>query len=227
MQTGERSLVDTSSQDDIATELLGELRDRVDERDRAGAVGLVLDAVESGRIGIPELYTQVLGPYLAQVGASWCHGTESVWQEHLASHTVLTIIEALYPTVLRIAAEAPATGRSVLLACPPQERHELGLRMLSDRFELAGWNVTNLGADTPLLDIVAAAHATRPELVALSVSTVFERVELRRFIDSLRAALPGVRIVVGGPAFSKDRSWPAEDLLDPAELGLPGCQAEG
>jgi methanogenic corrinoid protein MtbC1 len=227
MHTRERSLVDTSNHDDVATSLLGELQDLIDERDRAGAVALVLGAVESGRIAIPELYTQVLGPYLAQVGASWCHGEESVWEEHLASHVVLTIVEALYPTVLRIAAEVPATGRAVLLACPPRERHEIGLRMLSDRFELAGWNVTNLGADTPLLDIVAAALATHAELVALSVSTVFERVELRTFIDSLRRALPGVRIVVGGPAFSKDRSWPAEDLLDPAELGLPGSRSDG
>ncbi len=219
--------MDTSGQDDVATDLLGELSERVDARDRAGAVALVLDAVESGRIAIPELYTQVLGPYLAQVGTSWCHGTESVWEEHLASHVVLTVIEALYPTVLRLAAEVPPAGHTVLLACPPQERHELGLRMLSDRFELAGWNVTNLGADTPLLDIIAAAHETRPELVALSVSTVFERVELRRFIDALRRALPGVRIVVGGPAFAKDRSWPAEDLLDPAELGLPGTPVDG
>jgi methanogenic corrinoid protein MtbC1 len=227
MHTRERNHVETSDRDDIAINLLGELQDLVDERDRPGAVALVLDAVESGRIAIPELYTSVLGPFLAQIGARWCHGQESVWEEHLASHVVLTIVEALYPTVLRMASEVPATGRTVLLACPPAERHELGLRMLSDRFELAGWSVTNLGADTPLLDIVAAAQATRAELVALSVSTVFERVELRRFIDSLRRALPGVRIVVGGPAFSKDRSWPAEDLLDPDELGLPGSRSAG
>ena len=217
----------TMDRDDVAEDLLGELRDMVDARDRAGSVALALDAVSSGRISIPNLYTGVLGPLLAQIGAAWSHGDESVWEEHLASHVVLTIVEALYPAVLREAAQVPAAGRTVLLACPPRERHEIGLRMLSDRFELAGWSVTNLGADTPLVDIIAAALATRAELVALSVSTVFERVELRCFIDSLRSALPGVRIVVGGPAFAKDRSWPAEDLLDPAELGLPGSRSDG
>jgi len=217
----------TTQDDQVAASLLDELRELVDARDRAGAVALALDAVAAGRITIPDLYVRVLGPLLAQIGASWSHGTESVWEEHLASHVVLTIVEALYPAVLREAAQVPATGRTVLLACPPRERHEIGLRMLSDRFELAGWSVTNLGADTPLADIIAAALATRAELVALSVSTVYERVELRCFIDSLRSALPGVRIVVGGPAFAKDRSWPAEDLLDPAELGLPGTPMDG
>jgi len=219
--------VDRSNHADIAADLLGELQDRIDARDRAGAVAVALDAVESGRISVPDLYTLVLGPFLTAIGSSWSHGTESVWQEHLASHVVLTIVEALYPTVQRMAATVPATGKTVLLACPPHERHELGPRMLSDRFELAGWNVTNLGADTPLGDVVAAAHATRADLVALSVSTVFERVELRQFIDALRAALPGVRIVVGGPAFSRNRDWPPEDLLDPAELGLPGAVPGG
>jgi len=219
--------VDSSNDLAASADLLGELQDRVEARDRAGAVALVLEAVESGRIGVADLYTLVLGPFLARIGSSWSHGTESVWEEHLASHTVLTIVEALYPTVMRMATQVPATGKTVLLACPPRERHEIGLRMLSDRFELAGWNVTNLGADTPLADIVAAAHATRADLVALSVSTVFERVELRQFIDALRAALPGVRIVVGGPAFARDRSWPVEDLLDTAELGLPGARPGG
>jgi len=217
----------TTQDGQIAANLLDELQALVDARDRSGAVALTLDAVASGRITVPDLYVRVLGPYLAQIGAQWSHGAESVWEEHLASHVVLTIVEALYPAVQREAAQVTATGRTVLLACPPRERHEIGLRMLSDRFELAGWSVTNLGADTPLADIIAAALATRAELVALSVSTLYERVELRCFIDSLRSALPGVRIVVGGPAFAKDRSWPAEDLLDPAELGLPGTPTDG
>jgi methanogenic corrinoid protein MtbC1 len=219
--------MDSSNSDQTSADLLGRLEALVNMRDRAGAVSLVLGAVDSGRISVPDLYTLVLGPYLTRIGSSWSHGKESVWEEHLASHVVLTVVEALYPTVLRAVADKPATGNTVLLACPPQERHEIGLRMLADRFELAGWSVTNLGADTPLCDIIEAANATGADLVALSVATVLERVELRRFIDALRGALPGARIVVGGPAFSTNQDWPAEDLLDPTELGLPGARPGG
>ncbi len=92
----------------------------------------------------------------------------------------------------------------------------------------AGWNVTNLGADTPLLDIVGAAQATRRRARR---AVGLDRLRARRAAHAsstlCAARLPGVRIVVGGPAFSKDRSWPAEDLLDPAELGLPGSRAAG
>jgi len=196
----------------IARELQDALAARIDARDRAGALELALRAVHDGRIGIADLYTLVLGPYLERIGSQWQHGTERVWQEHLVSHAVTTIVESLAADVMRRAAETPRLGRRVLLACPPKEQHELGARMLADRFELAGWDTTFLGADTPLAEIVGAAKATGADLVCLSVSTLY----------TLRFELPGCRIVVGGPAFAHDRDWPAEDLLDTAELGLPG-----
>jgi len=204
--------------------LLERLAEQVDALDRAGAIELALEAVSSGRIGVADLYTQVLGPLLGRIGSRWQHGTERVWQEHFASHVVRTIIEALYPIVVREASLVHRNGQTALLVCPPREEHELGARMLSDRFELAGWDAVFLGADTPLADIVEAATAVRADLVTLSVSTVYERVELRSFIDTLRAALPETRIAIGGPAFARDPgAWPAEELLDPAALGLPGA----
>ena len=214
-----------------ATDFAQTLRARIEaalaERDRASAVEAALTAVRERGISIPSLYVDVLSPLLASIGSAWSHGTEQVWEEHYASHTIRTIVESLYLDVQREAAKVDRRGERVLLACPPREQHELGLRMLSDRFELGGYDVTFLGADTPLDEIVAASRATDASLVALSIATVFERVELRSFVDCLREKLPGVRIVIGGPAFSSDRHWPSEDFLDTHELGLPGSSAAG
>jgi methanogenic corrinoid protein MtbC1 len=204
-------------------EMLLALGERIDALDRPGAVSLVLSAVAQNRIEVADLYTQVLGPYLAAIGSRWQHGAEQVWQEHFASHVVRTIVEALYPTVMIAAASVPSRGESVLLVCPPREEHELGLRMLADRFELAGYHTVFLGADTPVAEIVSAGKALRATIVALSVSTVFERMELRCVVDSVREALPGARLLLGGAAFARDPgSWTDDGLLDPAELGLPG-----
>jgi methanogenic corrinoid protein MtbC1 len=208
-------------------ELRARLESALARRDRLAAIETAVGVVRDGAISIPDLYVGVLSPLLAEMGAAWAHGTERVWEEHFASHAVRTIIETLYLDVQREVAGIAKRGERVLLACPPKEQHELGLRMLSDRFELAGYDVTFLGADTPLDDISSAARATNADIVALSVSTVFERVELRAFVDCLRDQLPGVRIVIGGPAFSRDRHWPEAELLDVRELGLPGSPAAG
>jgi MerR family transcriptional regulator, light-induced transcriptional regulator len=208
--------------------LLAEISQRIEALDRHGAVALLLAAVERGDISVPDLYMQVLGPVLAEIGTRWQHGRERVWQEHFASHVVRTVVEALYPRVMDLVAAVTPLGKTALLVCPPREEHELGLRMLSDRFELAGWDTVFLGADTPLAEIVAAATDTEADLVALSVSTAFERVEMREFVDAIRRGLPDARIVVGGPAFLHDGGdWSADELLDPAELGLPGSPRTG
>jgi MerR family transcriptional regulator, light-induced transcriptional regulator len=209
------------------SELLSSITEQLESLDRAGAVQSALDAVADGRIGIADLYTLVLGPYLTAVGSQWRHGSERVWQEHFASHVVRTIVEALYPEVVRQACEIPRRGETVLLVCPPREEHEIGLRMLADRFELAGYRTVFLGADTPVDEIVDAAQSVHASIVAMSVSTMIERVELRRFFDDLRQRLVGIRIIVGGPAVAHDDSlWSPEELLDPAELGLPGSKPE-
>jgi MerR family transcriptional regulator, light-induced transcriptional regulator len=213
---------------DTTAELLRALSARIDSLDRAGAVTLALEAVAENRIGIADLYVQVLAPYLAEIGSRWQHGSEPVWQEHFASHAVRAIVEALYPSVIELAVGVAPRDETVLLVCPPDEQHELGLRMLSDRFELAGYRAIFLGADTPIDDIVSAALVLEADIVAMSVSTLFERVELRSIVDQVGDRLPGVRVLLGGPAFARDAGmWPEDELIDPAQLGLPGTPQAG
>ncbi len=103
-------------------------------------------------------------PLMVDTGAQWQAGSTRVWEEHFATATVRTIVDALYPEVAKAAAAAPARADSVLLACPPDEAHDLGLRMLADRFEIAGWHTHYLGANTPVAEIIDAARALDVDL---------------------------------------------------------------
>jgi methylmalonyl-CoA mutase cobalamin-binding subunit len=95
--------------------------------------------------------------------------------------------------------------------------------MLTDRLELAGWRVHFLGADTPATEIVAAAMALAANVVVLSLSTHFHRVAFRSLLIELHTALPGVRILVGGPAVPRGaHGIPEADLFDCAGLLGPG-----
>ncbi len=185
------------------------------EHDRATAVRTAVEAVSSGAIDVPALYREVLVPLLHETGDAWRAGATTVWEEHLASQAVRSIVELVYPAVLRSKAASPPTGRSVLLACPPEEAHDLGLRLVADRFDMAGWTTYFLGADTPFDEIVDAARALGVDAVVLSSSTHFHLVALRRHVDRLRAELPGVDVWVGGPAFAVARSgWRDDEVLD-------------
>jgi methanogenic corrinoid protein MtbC1 len=211
-----------------AAELYDVLAVHLAAHDKPAFVRAAVEAVSSGAVSIPKLYREVLTPLLAGAGSAWQRGSLAIWEEHLASAMVRSVVEIVYPGVLKAKAAAPSAGRSVLLASPPEEGHDLGLRMVSDRFDMAGWTTYFLGADTPVADVADAARRLGVDALVLSSSTHYHRVALRRHVDFLHEALPGVDVWVGGPAFALDTAgWAATELLDLEALLGPGAEPGG
>lgn len=206
------------STDTQAERLRTTLDERLAARDRRGAVLAALSALDEG-MEVPTLYRDVLGPLMTDTGAAWQSGTQAVWEEHFASATVRTIVEAASARVMAALDLDGPRKRTAVLACPPEEQHDLGLRMASDLYLLAGWDVAYLGADTPESEIAEAARVLGAELVVLSSNTHFHRLRLRELVERLRDALPGVRVVVGGAAFAHDRDgWDDTEIVDLAGI---------
>ncbi len=180
-----------SNVSDTARELREQLGALLQAGDKPAAVRMAVQAVTGDRLSIEALYRDVLTPLLVDMGAAWQAGRIAVWQEHLASAAVRTIVEILYPGVLKARAAAEPAGRKALLACPSQETHDLGLRMVSDRLDMAGWTTYFLGADSPAPQIVEAARRLEVDAVVISSSTHFHRVALRLFVNELKRELPG------------------------------------
>jgi len=210
---------DAAASHHVAAELYDRLAALLSEHDREAAVRTAVEAVTAGAIGIPELYRDVLSPLLSRSGEAWQHGRLRVWEEHFSSAVVRTIVEILYPGVLKVKASVLPAGRSVLLACPPEENHDLGVRMVADRFDMAGWTTYFLGADTPASDLIDAARRLSVDAVVLSSSTHFHRVALRRHVDLLKHELGSVHVWVGGPAFRYGSDgWTEAEIVDLDEL---------
>jgi methanogenic corrinoid protein MtbC1 len=198
------------------------------EHDKATAVRTAVEAVTTGAVAIPALYRDVLARILADTGAAWQSGKAAIWEEHLASATVRTIVEILYPGVLRAKAAAASSGRTVLLACPPAEGHDLGLRMVADRFDMAGWTTYFLGPDTPVAEIADAARRLGADAIVMSSSTHYHRLAVRHAVDALKGELPDVDVWVGGPAFvGTATGWLPQEVVDLDELLDDGAAGDG
>ena len=226
--TTEGSLVDTSSREDVAAGLLSELQLLIDERDRAGAVALALDAVARGRITVPYLYTLVLGPYLARdrlivvarrgerVGGA--PGLARGPHDHRGAlpHRAQRWRPKCRPPARPSCSPAlPGSAtRSDCGCCPIASSSRAGTSPTSAPTRRCSTSSPPRTRRAPS----SSRCRSRRSSSALSCAASSTRCAIR---------LPGVRIVVGGPAFSRDRNWPAEDLLDPAELGLPGSRTDG
>jgi methanogenic corrinoid protein MtbC1 len=132
---------------------------------------------------------EVVHPVLETIGRRWAEGHLTVALEHLASQTIRARLE-------RLLADVRGSVRGVaVLACPPGERHELGLLMLGVLLRADGWQVAFLGADTPLADATGLAELLSAQVLALSIAIDDHRAAVRA--EELPKRTP---VAVGGAA---------------------------
>jgi MerR family transcriptional regulator, light-induced transcriptional regulator len=137
--------------------------------------------------------SQVILPYLRELGERWEQGSASVAQEHFASNVLRGRLLGLSR------GWGLGLGPLALLACLPGEQHELGLVAFGLALRSRGWRIGYLGSDAPLDTVARAADALRPELVVLSAVTD-ERV--RAASSELRELAKRHRVAVGGAGAS-------------------------
>lgn len=148
---------------------------------------------------IDDIYEQVLKASMYKVGELWESGRIGVATEHLASAIVQAIMNELYPSIAATGKKA----KTVVLACVENEQHQVGVKMVSDVFELAGWNTHFLGAGLPTEDLVRFMNSVRPQVLALSVALAFNLPTLERMLHTIRHTFPTLPILVGGQAFRR------------------------
>ncbi len=167
--------------------------------DRDRAVRMVTDALENG-MSLETVYLHVIAPVQADVGRLWLTSQITVAQEHVATAVTQTVLGALWPFRTR----TDRNGRSVVIACVGSELHEIGAHIVSDFFELSGWDSVYLGANTPLSAILAAVDERRPDVVALSATMAPHLTDLRMAVDAVRHTEGGKhsKVIVGGRPFN-------------------------
>jgi DNA-binding transcriptional MerR regulator/methylmalonyl-CoA mutase cobalamin-binding subunit len=164
--------------------------------------GPLLDALRRAKtdLGWPQALHQVIFPALKHVGIYWETAVIPPASEHFASELVrrelLTAINQLPP--------APAGEPTIVLACPEDERHDLGLAALALLLRMDSIRVVYLGADVPAPDLLEAFDATNADAVCLAATS---RIGLASLIRASRALVARrVRLFIGGPAMASDGS---------------------
>jgi MerR family transcriptional regulator, light-induced transcriptional regulator len=124
----------------------------------------VLDAVLGART-LDSTLSEVVLPYLHELGDRWERGDASVAQEHFASNVIRGRLLGLTRGWGR------GLGPKILLACAPGEQHDLGLIAFGVTLRARGWRIGFLGADTPVESAADAAIALEPSFVVVSAVT--------------------------------------------------------
>lgn len=169
------------------------------EGDRFAASRVVTDAVAAKRIGVREVYEQVLGPVQQELGRLWHMNDLTVAEEHFATATTAMVMSQLYPHLPR----KPRHGKVVVAASVQGNQHDLGVRMVCDYFEMEGWRAVYLGANVPGPDLGIAVEHFGCDLLCLSAYLPTQLRAVEDTIACVRGHEAGQRckVLVGGPAF--------------------------
>ena len=174
--------------------------------DSAAVQTLLADAIEAD--GVITTWNEVVRPVMAAIAARWEHSGAGVEVSHLVEECVLAAVVRATPIVT-----TPRNHRPVLLACMPDERHNLPLYPLAAVLAQRGVGVRQLGAALPADALASAVRRTAPAAAVLWA-------QLPRYADpGVVTALPRtrqqVRVFAGGPGWERGVvPQPAERIND-------------
>ena len=143
--------------------------------------------------------TEMVVPALRSIGERWASGEVSVAEEHRATAVAQRVIGHLG---MQFGRRGKDRG-TVALAAPSGDLHVLPVAIAADLLRWRGFDVVELGGNAPPAAI-GEAVADEPRLLAVGiVSTVGGHDdEVALSASSVRAAVPGIPVFIGGGAVS-------------------------
>ncbi len=170
--------------------------DALQAADAAAAEQVVDDALAAG-LAPSAIQSLVIEPGMIRIGEQWEADEITVADEHLAT----AITQAVLIKLLDRLGVARARSRErILLAAVAGQVHVIGLRMVADVLEGAGFDVLYLGADVPVEALSRFAAQHQPAVTGLAFGMSVGVGVLAESIHAVQATCPDTRIMLGGRA---------------------------
>ena len=129
------------------------------------------------------VYLDLIVPALASIGDRWASGTLSVADEHRATIVAQRLIGRLGPQFAR-----RGRKRGAVVIGAPLETHALPTAIVGDLLRGAGFEVLDIGANSPPESFVDTARgASRLVAIAIAVTSSGRESAVRSVVRALRA----------------------------------------
>ncbi len=111
---------------------------------------------------------------------------------------------------------------SVVIGTVEGDVHDIGKNIVKMMFDVAGFEVYDLGKDVPLDKFIEEQIKTDSDLVCLSAMMTTTMVGMKKVIDDLKAKNPDIKIMIGGAPVSQDiaEKWGADGYAGDANNAL-------
>ena len=145
------------------------------------------------------IFDETVTKAMHRVGDLWFNGTITIADEHLATRVMLNALQALRGIVV----PGQATGLRAVTCGVEGDLHELPVHLAEIILESEGWDIWNLGPNTPLFTLRDMVAQKKPDLVSISARSIVdldrattEYAQLRKIMEKINGTT-----VLGGEVF--------------------------
>jgi corrinoid protein of di/trimethylamine methyltransferase len=121
---------------------------------------------------------------------------------------VLMCADALYAGLAILRPHVPKSESGsvaqVVIGSIQGDVHDIGKNLVKMMFDVAGWEVYDLGRDVPLEKFVEEQLRTDAEVVAMSAMMTTTMLGMKKVIKMIKDKNPNVAIMLGGAPVTKD-----------------------
>jgi corrinoid protein of di/trimethylamine methyltransferase len=121
----------------------------------------------------------------------------------MAADAIYAGLAILKPAIKASGRQAEVKG-SIVLGVVEGDVHDIGKNLVKMMFEVAGWDVYDLGKDVPLDKFVEEQIKTGAEVVGLSALMTTSMLAMPVVIKRIKEKNPNVRIMLGGAPINPD-----------------------
>ncbi|MCP3870746.1 MAG: MerR family transcriptional regulator [Gammaproteobacteria bacterium] len=155
-------------------------------------------------LGLRTFIYKVMAPATHALGDAWARGELDVYQEHLCTELVISLVRQSLAEYYR-----DSGSPRIMLTTMQGEAHGLGLLMVEALLRIAGAKVISFGTEMPMRDIIMAPVGHSVDIVGLSFSCHFNGDDALVMLSGLRERIPShIPIWVGGNGFAEDIVMP-------------------
>ncbi len=163
------------------------------------AIDSLLDATKEG-MSAQEVYLDVLLPAQREIGRLWHLGDVTVAEEHLVTFAT----QRAMAVVVQSMPQSGSNGKTMVAAAVAGNVHDIGLRAVSDIFQMSGWRTIFLGSDLPMQDLPGTVAFFEADLLVLTATLSTQLPRTRHTIRTVRErCTKDVKILVGGGALDE------------------------
>ena len=188
----------------MSEELMEQLRQALIKADKESGLEATNALMDGGADPVIVLQ-DAMATAMFTLGAMWSRG-EVFLPEVVASATLFKMCnDIVEPALLAAGGEKQITGK-VILATVKGDLHDLGKNMVGAMLKTAGFEVTDLGKDTPTEKILNAVRELEPDIVGMSALLTTTVPQQKVVIEALKkeGLFDKVKVMVGGAPVTQE-----------------------